>query len=333
MGQYCTDAHECVSGCKSDGSSCASGVCNDQHDCAKCIDDSECKDDLVCGDGQCGSACSAAQEGQQAACGAGLTCCSLHCSKLEVDSRHCGACGANCDADQFCGSEACADPGAGGVGGASSAPCVACQPTTLASICAIARAIVILDTNKNDTDGNRTPGRAIGAALAAKCTPTPTLSEAEQDGVEALNLTTGRPVSGGGELLVVAGGPFYQNLEGYVEEQHIAPLYWKVAASGDAAEYRRSADDSLVVSLPIADDHESHDFFIVQFMRDSASGSLVLNAQGFWQSGTVAAAFQITEGMLPALSSFDKAWYAYEWTDMNGDKAPDLNEFSQIDSE
>lgn len=325
--QYCTDAHECVAGCKTDGSSCASGICDEQHNCSNCIDDGECVGaaGLVCGNGVCGAACTQAEEGQSANCGSGLICCSLHCTDIAINSDHCGACGTDCGSGEFCGIDACAD-GQGGAGGASAAPCVACHPTTLANICSIAKAVVILDTTKNEGDGNRVPGRAIGAALEAKCSPTPALSEAEQDSVEALNFTTGRPVSGGRELLVVAGGPFYQNLEGYVEEQGIAPLY--LFFDDTNTEFRKRADDSPVASLAIAGDHDSHDFFLIQFMRDATSGSLVLNAQGFWLSGTVAAAFQLKEGMLPTLNTFDKAWYVYEWTDMNDDKLPDLNEIT-----
>jgi hypothetical protein len=75
-------------------------------------------------------------------------------------------------------------------------------------------------------------------------------------------------------------------------------------------------------------DNLSHDFFIIQFMRDASSGSLVLNAQGFWESGTVAATYQLVNVVLPALSTFDKSWYAYEWSDMNGDMAPDADEIT-----
>ena len=333
-GQYCTDANQCVSGCKTDGSTCASGACDGQHNCTNCISDQECSDGLVCGNGQCGDACTLAQDGQSAACGESLTCCSLHCTDLATSSAHCGACGAACNAGDFCGIDACADgsggAGQGGAGGAPSAPCVSCHPTVLANICSIARAVVILDTGKNSADGDRAPGLAMGAALEAKCNPTPTLTNAQQDSIEALNFTTGRPVSGGGELLIVAGGPVFQNLEVYVEEQHLSPLYWETTDTD--TEYRTTAGNRLVLTQPIAGDHESHDLFIIQFMRDPASGSLVLNAQGFWLSGTVAAAFQLTNGILPSLSSFDKAWYAYEWTDLNSDKLPDLNEISLKDS-
>ena len=125
--------------------------------------------------------------------------------------------------------------------------------------------------------------------------PTPIVSEEEQDSVSALNFTTGRPVSGGGELLLVAGGSFYQNLEGYVE-QSISPLYVKVEDGKQT--FVRRADDTAVATDD-TDDIESHDFFALQFMRDDASGSLVLNLQGFWLSGTQAAAFFVINGVLP----------------------------------
>jgi hypothetical protein len=311
MGEYCTADNQCASGCKADGSSCASGICGDDHSCKSCIKDDECMAGLVCGNGQCGPACTEAEEGQTALCGSSLTCCSLHCTDMSIDGAHCGACGTACADGQFCGLAACHD-------------------ATLANICTVTKVIVILDTSKNALDGNRVPGRAMGAAIHTACPSAPALSEAEQDSVEALNLTTGRPVSGSNELLVVAGGPVFQNVEGYLEDQKIAPLYWK--ATDTLSKYSKTANNEVVVSLPIEGDHDSHDFFIVQFMHDPASGSLVLNAQGLWLSGTVAAAYQVTNVVLPDLASFNKAWYAYEWTDANGDKAPDANEITLVAS-
>lgn len=331
-GQYCTADHECAPGCKANGSSCASGVCGQDHNCQKCIADEECLPDLVCGNGVCAAACAQAQEGQTTGCSNDLTCCSLHCTDLAVDSQNCGTCGHSCGTAQFCGLTECAPDGAGGAGGAgpNDEACVTCHDTTLANLCAVAKVVVILDTSKNASDGNRVPGRAMGKALEQQCPTKPVLAEAEQDSVEALNFTTGRPVSNGGELLVVAGGPVFQNVEGYLEEHDITPLYWKV--NDPVTEYRKTRDDEVVISLPIAGDHESHDLFIIQFTRDAASGSLVLNAQGFWLSGTVAAAYQLTNGILPNLAAADKAWYAYDWTDKDGDKAPDLDEITLLDS-
>jgi len=317
--QYCTDDYVCADGCK-DGSSCASGICGEDHSCQSCINDRECASGLVCSNGQCMAACSADQEGESAGCTDGLICCSLHCADLATDSKNCGACGNACGGGQFCGAT-CADSADG---------CATCQDTTLANVCSVAKVIVILDSNKNTSDGNRVPGRAMGAALAEQCPTQPKLNEAEQDSVEALNITTGRPVSNSSELLVVAGGPFYQNLEGYLEEQKISPLYWKVGT--DATEFRSNKTNKVVVSLPIAGDHDSHDIFIIQFMRDPDSGSLILNAQGFWLSGTVAAADHLNNALLPDLKAQDQAWYAYEWTDKDGDKQPDTDEIELLAS-
>jgi len=207
---------------------------------------------------------------------------------------------------------------------------VICHDTTLASLCSVAKVTVILDTSKNASDGNRVPGRAIGAMLSDTCLPKPVLTEAEQDSVDALNITTGRPVSDSSELLVVAGGAFYQNLEGYLETEKIAPLY--LSYDGVATRFRRSATDADVATLPVDGDHDSHDIFIIQFMRHPVSGSLILNVQGFWLSGTVAGTYQLSHGLLPELTKQDQAWYAYEWTDLNGNKAPELDEIKLLDS-
>lgn len=322
-GNYCTEAHECEPGCKADGSSCASGVCDAEHNCQSCISNDECLPGLVCGNGECGEPCTGDAQGQSSDCGSDLLCCSTRCTDVLTNSENCGGCGLACDTGQFCGLQACAD-------GASATECTNCLDTTVAGICSIGKVIIILDSDKNDSEGNRTPARAIGAALEAQCGITPVVTEAEQASLEALNLKSGRPVSGGGELLVIVGGPVFQNLAGYLEEQRIAPLYffYDAAVSG----YRRSANDENVVTLPLGDDHDSHDFFIIQFMRDAASGSLVLNAQGLWLSGTVAAAYHVEHGILPNLAAATKAWYAYEWTDMDGDKAPDLGEIAEVAS-
>jgi hypothetical protein len=327
MYQYCTDANVCASGCKADGSSCVSGVCGSDHNCENCINDDECSGDFVCGDGKCAAACTVEQEGLPTGCSDGLTCCSLHCSDLLTDSQRCGSCSNSCNPGQFCGHTAgCGEGGAGGAGGAGpdAAACVSCHDVVLANVCSVTQVIVILDTSKNPEDGNRAPGEAIGKALSEQCQTTPTLSQADQSDSEALNFTTGRPVSGGGELLVIAGGPFFQTVEGYLEDQRISPLYWYF--DGTNSGYRKSANDETVLSLTLDGDHESHDFFIIQFMRDPASGSLVLNAQGLWLSGTIAAGFLVTNGIMPDLASYDQAWYGYEWTDGDGDKQPDLEE-------
>jgi hypothetical protein len=326
-GNYCSNTNECTSGCKASGSGCASGECDETHNCVSCIHDAECMAALVCSDRKCSASCTAEQEGTSTGCHGELTCCSRHCAALATDSQNCGSCGRSCTGGQFCGATECAQ---GGASAPSSALCVDCYDTTLESICATSRVVVILDSKKNGHDGNRVSGRAVGKALETRCPTSPQVVEAEQDSGDALNPTTGRPVSGGGELLVVAGGPFFQNVEGYLEEQGIAPLYWSV--NDDVTEFRKSADDSVVLTRAIAGNHEAQDDFIIQFSRDAESGSLILNVQGFWPSGTLAAGYVLSEIVMGQLQTFDGSWYAYTWIDGDGDFSPDANEITLIDS-
>ena len=166
----------------------------------------------------------------------------------------------------------------------------------------------------------------MGAALVAQCAPTPTSREIDQtssDPIGVANPTTGQPVAAADELLVVAGGYFFQKIANYSEmTQPVAPIY----AHSDATtgEYRvrgtgtGGGADTAIASFSTVED-TSHYFFVVQFMRDPISGSLILNAQGFFQNATAIAADYFDQQMLPTLSTFTKSWYVFEWTDANAD--------------
>ncbi|MEO6603853.1 MAG: hypothetical protein ABIQ16_28475 [Polyangiaceae bacterium] len=323
-GKVCGSTNKCVPGCKADGTSCASGVCADATNCQSCIGDKECGDAKVCGDNTCAAACTVAQEGTSQGCSTGHTCCSQHCIDADTDSEHCGACGAACAKGQFCGPGACSDAGEAGAGGASGT-CVSCHDTVLANVCSVPQIAVVLDGQ----DGNETTGRALAAALVAHCEPAPLVREVKQTVPDALNPASGRPVSGAHELLVSAGGSYFARLLVYLDSQRVSPIY-----SYDDGEstigFREASNDHTVVSRQKDEPNEDHDFFVIQIARDATTGSLVLNAQGFWVSGTIAATYFFSHGMLPTLETFDKAWYVYEWKDKNGDHAPDLNEITAV---
>ena len=308
-GQYCTDANTCAPGCK-DNAACASGVCGVMHDCQSCVSDLECSAPHVCGNNQCAAACTADQEGTATGCSTGLTCCSTHCVDATTDAAHCGACGTACGAGQFCG-----------VGG--------CHDSTLAGICAIAKIALVLDGQ----DGNAIPGRAIASALQAACSPAPTVREVSQDVADAVNVTSGRPVAGGDELLLAPGGFFFARLTNYVSTTPVAPVYGKLSTDGASQEYRKQGTDALIATEPNDGPHDASDYLLIQMMREPTSGSLILNTQGFWQSGTNAASWYVVNQMLPTLSTWTKAWYVYKWTDGNSNGAPDnANEFTLVDS-
>lgn len=308
-GHYCGAENTCLVGCKN-GDACASGVCNAQHDCQSCLSDQECSDVHVCGNNVCAAACTVAQEGTSDGCGAGLTCCGLHCIDAKTDSAHCGACGTACATGEFCGT-------------------TGCQASTLKGVCSVAKLALVLDGQA----GNAAPGRVMAQALVAQCPTVPALREISQDVADVVNTKSGQPVAGGDELLIAPGGGFFAHLTGYVSDERVAPLYATQNLTTKRNEFRLGKTDAVVVSADYNAPHAGHDFFIVQFVRDPASGSLVLNAQGFWQEGTTAAAFYFAKSMLPLLATLDQAWYAYEWTDANADQLPDANDtFKLVDS-
>ncbi len=201
-----------------------------------------------------------------------------------------------------------------------------CQDSTLAGACSVAKITVVLDGQS----GNEVPGRSIAQALVAGCASGPAVREVSQNVADALNVTSGRPVAGGGELLISAGGSYFSHLVSYVSAAPVAPVYEML--NGNKLEYRTRVGGKVIASDPFDGPHDAKDVFVIQFMRDASSGSLILNAQGFWQAGTAAAAYYFVHGMLPTLSTQTKSWYVYRWVDGNGDLTPDLNEITAVDA-
>jgi len=111
----------------------------------------------------------------------------------------------------------------------------------------------------------------------------------------------------------------------YLNSNRIAPIY----ATG--TDFRRSQNQSLVVvasNLTV-----DHDFLVIQTVRDPTTGTLLLEAYGFDQAGTTAAAWYFANVMMPSLSSTTQAWYVYEWSDAGGDHLPNnASEFVLVQS-
>jgi len=305
-GQYCSAANTCVDGCKN-GDSCASGVCGADHDCQNCISDQECSDPHVCGAAQCAPACGAAAEGTNQGCGTGLTCCSLHCVSTVNDQQHCGACGTACDNTQFCGQSGCV-------------------PAQFSSLCQIGKVVVILDGQVGDDP----KGRALAQALVDHCPSSQSVREVSQTVADALNPSNGHPVSGSDELLVIAGGNYFQKGADYMVMNKFAPL--TNFLTSDSFEIRDSSSNALIASQLVADTSDSNDLFTVQFMREPNSGSLVLNAYGFTVGGTAAAAYYFEQSIMADVPGPAKAWYVGKWTDANSNSLPEMNEFTLIAS-
>ncbi len=245
-----------------------------------------------------------------AGCSTGLTCCSTHCSDGKNDSAHCGACGTACAATAFCGMGTCHD-------------------TLLSSVCAVGKIAVVLDGRSAD----EVPGRSVGAALMAKCAPAPAVRETAQDSADisgVANPTTGEPVAGGDELLVVSGGFFFAKIAGYSEKQPVAPIY--AQQNGDVDEYVNRATGAAVATFPVLENTSDY-VFVIQFMRDPLSGSLILNTQGFFEGATAIAAQYFNEQLLPTVETLSKSWYVYHWVDdASADHLMQPSEVTLVDS-
>ena len=295
-----------ASGC-SDDASCASGVCGENHDCQSCISDRECGDQRVCGAQQCAVACTAQAEGTSNGCGANLTCCSLHCVDTVSDSKHCGACGTACSAAQFCGSSGCVS-------------------SALASVCDVPKVVVVLDGQTGDDP----VGRSVGHLLVAHCPTPPSVREISQTVADALNPSTGQPVTGGDELIVLAGGDAVQSVAHYLTSGQVAPLLNGFNNGNYQIIDRRT--NAVIASEASADANASHDIFAVQFVHDATSDSIVLNTYGFSPEGTAAAAVYLEQVLLPNLASSKASFYVGEWHDLNGDTLADSSELVLLGS-
>ncbi len=172
----------------------------------------------------------------------------------------------------------------------------------------------MLDGQATDEDA----GRAIATALTTGCSSPPTVREITQTSSDLLavsNPTTGQPVAGADELLITAGGFFFEKVVGYEEQRPSAPIYAKQIGQTD--EYLRHSDDSVVSTFSATEDTSDY-VFTIQLIRDPASGSLILNAQGFFPGATSIASEYLSTVIIPALSTYTKTWYVFHWVDSAG---------------
>jgi hypothetical protein len=294
-GKYCS-ANECIPGCKANGGGCASGACTAEHECTSCIADSECLSGHVCSSGICSPGC-----GHDGDCAGTQTCCKDRCAELSRDKDNCLGCGVACSLQQFCGRSGCAE-------------------AIMANACKSAVATFL----KDGLDIDDAMDEQLRDGMLANCPDKPTVRLVSQTESPTVNPVTGQPVVGSGDLQVIVGGPYGQNLIRYLESTgatRISDTY-----DGNGAQFHlRGADGGLgtvIVDAPIATLNEHHDFFLVEMLRDPTTSTLVFAVYGFGSSGTISGTWYFTHVILTSLPTFDKSYYIYEWTDSDGDSMP-----------
>jgi hypothetical protein len=285
--QYCTSANTCAPGCKSD-SACESQRCLPSHDCFECLTDAECGDGRVCGTGVCSAPCIGT-------CDAG-TCCSGRCVDLARDDAHCGACGNLCTATSFCDG-------------------VACRPTLVANLCEPSSVVVVLDGLGDDDDA----GARLATLLSTCAPPVPTTFVPAADAGAYFDVATGEPWVHGGAALGLMGGPFGQKMVGWLERTGATQVRFAATAT-DVLFVRQ--DGGVVAQAPFALSNASHDWFVLELVKDPQRGSASLVSFGFGGAGTAAGAYFLANQVWPTRSAWTKAWYVVEWTDVDASGTP-----------
>jgi len=252
------------------------------------------------------------EDGGCAACAPGtcageLSCCAQRCVDLRRDENDCGACGVSCGASSFC----------------DGTQCVAQQ---LSNSCQDPSITVILD----GLSGDDPVSLLLAAALGSTCSSASVRQVSQLDG-GVLDPASGAPLVGASELLAVAGGPFGQQLVAYLEGAGITPVYFQQDATTSSFLLR---DGGSVVTVNNSDlAGGARDDFVLEMVKDPASGSLTLVVYGFYSPGTAAGGWYVQNALLPQLPGYAERWYVFGWADNNGNGAPDsLSEFTLIAS-
>ena len=156
----------------------------------------------------------------------------------------------------------------------------------------------------------------MAAALVASCSPAVT-ARAVTQGDGGVLTADGQPIAWG-ELLVAGGGSFRQQAVRWLEQRGAA----QVSDTSDAVNAIYSLRDGGVISsVPAANLGLTLDRVVVQVVR-APSGALVLNAQGFHATGTLAAAHYFVQTVLPARATLTTRWYVLEWEDLDASGGP-----------
>jgi hypothetical protein len=293
-GKYCTSAHECIQGCKLDGTSCARGSCDGDHGCNHCLNDSECAGGKLCSSGTCLDACG---DGG-VTCPADFECCSGRCAKTKSDFGYCGSCSNACSGEQFCNGSSC--------GGAS-----------ISAVCSAPKVTFVKDRASVDdqvTDDVR--------AAFNHCANSQIFVVANQTESDVMNPVTGQPVGGSGNLVVMLGGTYFQHMIRYLEEHALTRVHNNVNNLGTIIGfYTRGQDggaDPAIVedsATELSDPNASRGYFLIESVVDPTSHTWALEIYGLGAQGTSAGAWFFANKVIPKLNDFPAHYYIYKWVD------------------
>jgi uncharacterized lipoprotein NlpE involved in copper resistance len=239
------------------------------------------------------------------------TCCSGACVDLSRDPRNCGSCGTACSSSQFCTG-------------------TSCTGTAFSNICSTHSATVALDSIGADDEA----GVELGNAVASTCMLGGNLVIASQDS-GVIDPSSGRPLTGVGDMFVSGGGSYGQQAVGYMDTLGATPVYLHAELPPDGgagmAWFTERSSGTNIVTTSTSDLTAHHDYFLLELSVEPMSGTLCFFGIGMYAPGTLAAAYYGSTQVLPHASSYTQAYYVYEWTDTNMNGMPDSGDtFDQL---
>lgn len=200
----------------------------------------------------------------------------------------------------------------------------ACFAVSFESVCEDPLLTVIADPGADDL----ATAQQLTAALEGQC-PGATVRLVQQVDAGVLDVR-GVPRVGGGELLIAPGGPYLQALAFRAESVG----YSAVRFQGDSSSAGFALQDGgVLVSASNDTISASHDFFVIQLIREPQNGALSLSAYGIQSGGTRAAAWYLAHQIVPNRLATADSWMVVEWTDVDGDHAPSAGDTFAVRAE
>ena len=125
------------------------------------------------------------------------------------------------------------------------------------------------------------------------------------------------------------GGPNPNLCVRYLEQQRIAPLYFRVSVDGHL-QFVETSSETAKVSAPDSLNFDHEDYFIVESMID-ANFNHVFVSYGLEWKGTWAAGLWV-KGIYPNIQSYPGVYYVLHWLDSNSNGIPETGEITTVAS-
>jgi hypothetical protein len=183
-----------------------------------------------------------------------------------------------------------------------------CSAIPMSRLCGRPHTTLIQDGLSPDDTSNA----MIQQALVDDCLPVPATASLEKGRAGAIDPTTGRPMAGKDNLLTIAGGNYVQKTVAYLDTIAATQVYLVTKQDGSWQYVSRAG--TVVAELSSTTFSPTHDILLIELVRDPLSETPVLIAFGQEAESTRAAAWYVAHQILPHASSYDKSWYAFEWT-------------------